>query len=87
MFLSLLGKHIYLLLSRPSGMLEMISIQDFVGLGDQSQNDKSTKLATKAVFLLVGTRKHPIAYFLANKLSAKDQAKCKLHKGHMGLLV
>ena len=51
----------------------------FVDLGDQSQNDKSTKLASNAlVFLLVETRSHwkcPIAYFLDDKMSAKDQAK------------
>ena len=51
----------------------------FVDHGDKVQNDKSTKLASEAlVFLLVGTRstwKCPIAYFLADKMSAKDQAK------------
>ena len=51
----------------------------FVDHGDKVQNDKSTKLASEElVFLLVGTRstwKCPIAYFLADKMSAKDQAK------------
>ena len=51
----------------------------FVDHGGKVQNDESTKLASEAlVFLLVGTRtqwKCPIAYFLANKMSAKDQAK------------
>ena len=51
----------------------------FVDLGDQIQNEKSAKLASEAlVFLLVGTRSHwkcPIGYFLADKISAKDQAK------------
>ena len=51
----------------------------FVDHGDKVQNNKSTKLASEAlVFLLVGTRstwKCPIAYFLADKMSAKDQAK------------
>ena len=51
----------------------------FVDHGGKVQNDESTKLASEAlVFLLVGTRtqwKCPIAYFLADKMSAKDQAK------------